>query len=40
MCYLKREQENVSSTVLHVVWHGCEIWSVILREEHMQRVFQ
>jgi hypothetical protein len=26
--------------ILHVVWYGCEIWSLILREERGLRVFE
>jgi hypothetical protein len=28
------------NTMLHVVWYGCETWSLILKEKHRLRVFK
>jgi hypothetical protein len=28
----------IQTTIFPVVWHGCEIWSLTVREEHILRV--
>jgi hypothetical protein len=32
--------KNIKIIILPVVLYGCEIWSLILREEHRLRVFE
>jgi hypothetical protein len=40
VCCLKRKIRIYKNIILPVVLFGCETWSLTLREEHKQRVFE